>query len=589
MTAWPSTAMVDHLWQSTLFVALVWLATLALRQNRARVRCWLWVAASVKFLIPVSALVGLGARFEWRAAPAIAQPAAAFVMDDVLALPMLASVVAAPGARETSIVPWVLGGFWVAGFLVVLLRWWREWMPIRAARRAATPLSLDAACDTTGLRVLASPASFEPGVVGIWRPVLLIPEGLVERLTPRQLQALIAHERCHVRCHDNLFAAVHMLVEATFWFHPLVWWIERRLIDERERACDEAVLSAGSRPADYAQGILTVCRWSVGSPLPCVAGVTGSDLRRRIEVILRGGLGRPIGGGTRLALLLTGAACVGIPIVVGTVHAVPVITIAQGASVPVAFEVASVRANKSGDRSALIQEPAGGFTATNVPLRLLITWAYQISDNQLLDAPDWIRAERFDIVARLDHDPPAVPRSEPGNRRLALRALLTERFRLAVKRETREFAMYALVMARADGRPGPMLTPSSTDCSPEAVKARISAAQPVAAAGMCGSRFNTGRIRFGGYPISEFAKVFSPYNGRTVIDRTGLTGNWDFDLTFTADRPEPPPPGQEPPVIDPNGPSLLTAMQDQLGLKLESTKGRVDVLAVERVERPSEN
>jgi uncharacterized protein (TIGR03435 family) len=582
--------MVNHLWQSTLFAAVVWIAARALRRNGARVRYWLWTAASVKFLIPFSWLVGLGSQFEWRAAPAIAQPAAAFVVEEVFALPMLAAPAVA--AQESTLVPWLVLGAWVAGSLAVLFSWSRQWTPVRSAVRGATPLTLPAECDTQGLTVMSSPSMFEPGVVGVLRPMLLLPEGLLDRLTPAQLNALLAHERCHVRCCDNLMAAVHMAIEAIFWFHPLVWWIERRMIDERERACDEAVLRAGSHPHDYAESLLEVCRASFATPLPCMAGVTGSDLRRRIESILRGSLIRPMGTGRRVALLVAGVTCIGVPIVAGAVNAVPLVPVGQEAPAPVSFEVASVKANRSGERAAYTSDnvPGGGYTATNAPLRLLILQAYQISGNQLLNAPDWIASERFDIVARLDHEPPAVPRGEPGARQLAMRTLLAERFKLAVRRETREFPMYALVMARADGRPGPMLTPSSTDCSPEAMKVRIASAQaekPVL--GMCGSRFNSGRIRFGGYPISEFAKVFSPYNGRSVIDRTGLTGNWDFDLTFTPDQPAQPPPGQNPPVIDPNLPPLLTAMQEQLGLKLEPTKGLVEVLIVEHVERPSEN
>src|SRR4030095_5750961 len=112
------------------------------------------------------------------------------------------------------------------------------------------------------LTVLASAAMIEPGVFGIWRQVLLVPEGISDRLTPAQLRALIAHERCHVLHHDNLTAALHMVVEALFWFHPLVWWLERRLIEERERACDEYVLQSGSTPRDYAEGILEVCRFA---------------------------------------------------------------------------------------------------------------------------------------------------------------------------------------------------------------------------------------------------------------------------------------------------------------------------------------
>ena len=97
-------------------------------------------------------------------------------------------------------------------------------------------------------------STLEPsGVFEFFRPVLLLPEGIAERLMREHLAAIVAHELCHVRSRDNLAAAVHMLVEAIFWFHPLVWWIGRRLVDERERACDEEVLRPGSEPEVYAE------------------------------------------------------------------------------------------------------------------------------------------------------------------------------------------------------------------------------------------------------------------------------------------------------------------------------------------------
>ncbi len=113
---------------------------------------------------------------------------------------------------------------------------------------------------------------------GIFRPVLLLPEGITERLTAAQLEAILAHELCHVRRRDNLTAAIHMVVETVFWFHPLVWWIRARLIDERERACDEEVLRLGSEAEVYAESILEACKLYLESPLACVSGVTGSDL-----------------------------------------------------------------------------------------------------------------------------------------------------------------------------------------------------------------------------------------------------------------------------------------------------------------------
>ena len=174
--------------------------------------------------------------------------------------------------------------------------------------------------------------------------------------------------------------------------------------------------------------------------------------------------------------------------------------------------------------------------------------------------------------------------------RLALRTLLAERFNLAVRRETRDVPMWALVLARADGRLGPLLKRSSSDCSPEGLKTREAAGQSGAPlSGVCGLQVNTGRLRFGGYPMSEFARRFSP-SGRSVIDRTGLTGNWEFELTYTPDQPAPGRDTSVTSVNDPNPPPALpTALVEQLGLTLEPTNGSVDVLVVQRVERPTEN
>ena len=591
-----SSELIAHLWQSTLVIGVVWLATLALQPNRARVRYWLWTTASVKFLVPFSWLVALGAQFEWRTAPAITQPAATFVMEQVLAPPVLAAASSTPATQPTAVWPWVLASVWVAGFFVVLFWWWRHWRPVRTALRQATPIELGSEYDVADFAVMSSPSAFEPGVVGIRHPVLLLPDGLTHRLTAAQMNALLAHERYHIRCHDNLAAAVHMLVEALFWFHPLVWWIERRLIDERERACDEAVLHAGNDPADYAEGILTVCRFTVRAPLACVTGVTGSDLRARIESIVRKELGARMTLSRRVAVALVAVALIGIPIVAGVVKAeTPLLAVGQEPSTPVVFEVASVKLNTSGQRPTQIEEPPGGrYVATNAWLRILILQAYGILDNQLVGAPDWTGIDsgvRFDINAKLEQEPPAVPPGQLGARRLALRSLLAERFKLVVHRETRQAPMYALVLARADRKLGPKLTLSSTDCSPAAADARTAAIQAGKPVGFCGTRIQSGRIQQGGRSLLEFARGLSdsPWLGRSVMDRTGLTGNWDIDLTFTPDRLAPPGPERpafDPrPAIDPDGPSLFAAIEEQLGLKLESIRGPMEVLVIDRVER----
>ncbi|MGH9587801.1 MAG: M56 family metallopeptidase, partial [Acidobacteriaceae bacterium] len=119
--------------------------------------------------------------------------------------------------------------------------------------------------------VLSSSAAIEPGIFGVFRPVLLFPEGIPERLSAEQMRAIVAHEMCHVRRRDNLTFAIHMVVETLFWFHPMVWWIGSRLIEERERACDQAVVQAGSEAQVYAEGILNVCKFYVESPLACAS------------------------------------------------------------------------------------------------------------------------------------------------------------------------------------------------------------------------------------------------------------------------------------------------------------------------------
>ena len=261
--------------------------------------------------------------------------------------------------------------------------------------------------------------------------------------------------------------------------------------------------------------------------------------------------------------------------------------------IPLYFEAASVRPSDPKNPNpgfGLRRQQGGRFDAVNAPLRQLILFAYQIQNYQLVGAPDWIGNARYDIVAKFAGDaPPVAPGSGADHMMLATRTLLAERFNLKVHRETRELDIYALVMARPGGTPGPALRPASGDCSPEAFAARRGAPPPSAGGPppiVCGIQGAPGRIRFGGYPLTLFTNSLSNNVGRAVVDRTGLTGNWDFELTFAAPPPPPGalPPGVAPPPADPDAPDLFTALQEQLGLKLESTKGPVEVLVVDAIQ-----
>jgi uncharacterized protein (TIGR03435 family) len=233
---------------------------------------------------------------------------------------------------------------------------------------------------------------------------------------------------------------------------------------------------------------------------------------------------------------------------------------------------------------------------TNYPLRGLIQFAYQLQGFQVDGGPGWISSDRFDIVAKAEGDPPPVPPGGPPDEMmLMLRTLLAERFKLAMHKETRELPVYALVIARADGKLGPRLHQSSTDCQ-SLLTPRPGGPPPVAPAPgarpLCGLRGGPASLTAGGFPLSQLASALSQRLQRVVVDRTGLTGNFDFDLTFAPDQipkelqgPDAPPS----PPIDPNAPSIFTALQEQLGLKLDSQKGPVEVSVIDRVERPTED
>jgi uncharacterized protein (TIGR03435 family) len=262
-----------------------------------------------------------------------------------------------------------------------------------------------------------------------------------------------------------------------------------------------------------------------------------------------------------------------------------------GANAAYVYEAASVKPKKSGEQGSSIRRfPGGRLQATNMPLRALITFAYQLQGFQLVGDPSWLRTEMFDIVAKMEGDPPPVmPGTGPDPHMVAMRTLLAERFKLAVHRDTRELHIYALVLARPDGKLGPALKPTTQDCAAMMAAAR-GGPPPGPPPGpnspvVCGMRGTAGRLAANAMPMTLLASNLSGQVQRVVVDRTGLSGGWDFEITYAPERPVNPPPGVEFPAVDPNAPSLFTAMQEQLGLRLQATTGPVDVLVIDSVEQ----
>jgi uncharacterized protein (TIGR03435 family) len=581
--------LANHLWQSTLFAGIAALLTLLLRNNHARVRHWVWLAASWKFVVPFSVLMSLGGHFQWRTAPQAAQASWSTVIEAV-SQPFPMAAVSSPrlpaALPVSSPLEAVLWTVWGCGFLGISVSWWSRWRRLRATVRAGSQMHLD-----LPIRAVSSPTLLEPGIFGVFRPVMLLPEGILDRLTVAQLKSVIAHELCHVRYRDNLFAAIQMFIETLFWFHPLVWWIGRRMVQERERACDEEVLCLGCEPRDYADGILSICKLYTESRLACVAGVSGSNLQKRIEAIMHRRASVRLDFRRKAALAFVGIMALVAPIIIGMINAP-----AMEAQSPAAtrFEVASIKPTSQqgpdiqGQGNVRIL-PGGHLLAEKALLRYFIQSAYEVKPFQISGGPAWITSAHYDIDAKAEGNP------NHSQMRLMMRALLEERFKLKLHHETKQLPVYEVIVAK--GAPK-LPAPKEGGCiAPDPNEGPLPPppGQPIACGRILMMMSPSGaQMRGGQVSMKDLVNILSNVLGRTVVDKTGYQGAFDVHFEFTPDEtlgglptppPASPPSGASP---DSHG-NIFAAIQEQLGLKLESAKGPVDVLVIDSVERPSAN
>jgi bla regulator protein blaR1 len=570
----------DHLWQSTLFAGLIALLALVLRKNQARTRYWLWLIASAKFLFPFFLLVALGGHIEWASAPKaqklavvagqISQP---FTQEQPIAIMLPHNPVVAQG----SLLPMILLTIWICGFAVVAVLWWRRWRRVRSSLRSASSLSL-----VIDIPVLSSPILIEPGVFGLFHPVLVLPEGITNHLSPAQLEAVIAHEMCHVRRRDNLTAAIHMIVEAIFWFHPLVWWLGARLVEERERACDEEVLRLGNEPQIYAESILKTCQFYLESPLTCVSGITGSDLKQRVIRIMTHGLEQKLNFWRKSLLAAAGLAAVLGPILLGLLHT----PATQAQSQRISFEVASIKPTQGDPRGMRFGfSPGGRFTGNNISVKFLIQEAYHVKEAQISGKPSWVDSEHYDIEAKIeDSVAQAMQKLSPDQRREQMmqlfQSLLSDRFKLTSHHDKKDLPVLALLVAKD----GPKL--QETALTPAELA-------PPSPKGPLIRLMGRGQLSMTAVDLDLFADALSREIRGVVLNQTGLTAKYDFKLQWTPDEGPGPPfstTGIEPaPPPDSNGPSIFAALQEQLGLKLEAQKQPLDVIVIDHIEKPSVN
>jgi bla regulator protein blaR1 len=624
----------NHLWQSTAFAAAAFLLALALKATHARARHWVWLGASLKFLVPFALLANFGNILgSWLvpAAPTARIPFTVELIVRPFAWPEQAgpAVAMSPAGTAAFPLPAVFFAVWLVGFVAVLFHWWNQWRGIRAAVRASLPLRegreanalrrlrSNGRLNLPSVELVSSAAKLEPGIFGIVKPVLWLPAGIADCLSEKELDAILAHELCHARRRDNLAAAVHMVVEAIFWFHPLVWWLGARLVEERERACDEQVVLLSGEPQAYAEGILKVCEFYVASPLTCAAGVTGADLRKRIEGIMASRFIGELCFWKKVLLTALLAAAVVCPLVLGVFKA--------GAQTrKLEFEVASIKPvvveRFSYDRRTPIRTGARIYgdraEYISMTLRRLIAEAYQVRSFQVVAPPGGLGyPAHFDVVCKM----PAGSRKEDAP--LMLQSLLAERFKLAVHRGVREQDVWALVV----GKGGPKFreSPSEALLNPGDTKGESpeGAGPPVLRtkdgntimSSTIGTTFLRSTLNFASLSIHhEASRMTMPFladlvsrttfaNDREVVDMTGLKGSYDvvYDFPFSATIPGakaagvPDANGQgarpAEAASDPGSVGVLRAMR-RLGLDLEKRKTQVEQVIVDHAEKtPTEN
>lgn len=551
-------------------------------------------APNVRYLLACAALAAMAAApvvTWWMTGPtagAVSGPAAVSVP-----VRLSNAVRSAPNVRFVSIssdaaaplLPWVVA-VWLAGAASLWVRLIGGWifaarLRTRLVRRA--PAAWQQLLDrlrhrmrvSVPVQLLLSPLVEAPAVVGWIRPVVLAPVGALANLSAEQMEALLLHELAHIRRYDYLVNMLQSAVETLLFYHPAVWWVSGHMRAERELCCDDAAVAATGDALLYARALAelsTLCR-------PVVMAANGGALAHRIGRLL--GKPRPAprtwpGTGSLAAALLPVIAAVAM--------------FGQSGGKP-KFEVASIKPDPEQGNTGLRLRP-GGLTA-NGPLKVMMIRAYGVQSFQIAGGPEWTNSERYAVDAKAAGNPGREQVS------LMLQSLLEDRFQLKVHRETRELPVFNLVIARG----GPKLSdPKENGCIegdapplPNGGRMPVpgSVPTPVARCGGLTITLEKGGVRmFGGkIAMAEIAKVLAPTLGRMVIDRTGITRLFDVDLHFVPDDttallPPPPPDGA---ASEPLSPPIFSALSEQLGLRLESAKGPVEVIVIDHVERPTAN
>jgi uncharacterized protein (TIGR03435 family) len=478
--------------------------------------------------------------------------------------------------------------FWMIGATAFSLRLLSGWILAQRFRhRMVRAASLEwqrrldrlKACIsvTRPVRLLVSGLIEAPGSIGWFRPIVLVPAGALAGLPCAQMEALLLHELAHIRRHDYLVHILQSVVETVLFYHPGVWWVSAHMRTDRELCCDDIAVSITGDAVVYARALAEFD--SARFIQPAVVAASGGSVAKRIARLL--GQSSTAGHATSgtatlqaLMLLAIGASAV----------------FAQTATRP-QFEVASIKPSFSD--TIMNVRPLPGRLTADATLQVLMQYTYGVAPFQVVGGPGWLTSDRYQI------DATANATASRDRMFLMLQSLLEDRFQLKTHRDIKEQPVFALVADKGGVKlPSPkesVCVDSAADATTEWVGGGRMAApgevQP--AKGRCGSALlglgpGGAQMHGGKIAMPELVRTLSMLLGRSVIDKTGFTELFDLQLDFVPDDTTPamPPP---PPGSYTSGVSIAQALQQQLGLRLESAKGPVQVIVVDRAERPSAN
>ena len=546
--------LIHFLWQGALIAALYFIARRSrTAQSRYALAC---LALAAMVAAPVATFLIAGAPSQSVATVSATTPLHPQPVNVGAGFTPLPVPVYISESWHEHIMPWLVTA-WFAGSVIFWLRLTGSWI---VATRMRSMFVRPAPAEwqqklgeiktriliSQPVRLLTSALVQVPTVVGWLRPVILMPIGALAGLPAEHIEALLAHELAHIRRHDYLVNALQTAAESLLFYHPAVWWISRQIRNERELCCDDVAVAVSGSTLTYVRALADLEQQRPRYLSPALAA-NGGSLADRIARLL---------GQSRIsASAMPGpAVLVATALIAVTAYGLFAQSDQANKQPRSSFEAVSIKPNNLGGGHSHEHDSPGRYEAS-MTTKTLIERAFNVQEFQVAGGPPWLDQANYDIIGKT----PTPLQLTRQNLEPYLQSLLAERYNFKFHTESKEFAGYALMTAKG----GPKLKPHTGG-----------------EGGGTSSDGNREKITMTGTNISmeRFAEYLSRQMDQIVVDETGLEGGYDLALEWSKD--------DAPPAT---APTVFTALQQQLGLRLQAKKVPMEVIAIDNVDKPSEN